>query len=164
MNGSSTESEVETAATFRRTCLKGGVFVVEVIEAKPRGWSTNGVFPRLECIMASVVRELASFERAVKASNEYPGATPAAYACLKRLRRLYKKSPRVFTTRVLKAINDQKRLLRRPVDLVECPTCHGGGTQRWMASYKHTCNRCGGWKRVEKTEEAMRENKWTWGG
>jgi len=65
--------------------------------------------------------------------------------------------------KVRQEVADCERLLPKAwVDLVTCPTCHGGGTERWMVSYKHACNRCGGYGKVARTSEAVRENEWTW--
>lgn len=113
--------------------------------------------------MSCVEEELRLFRRAVKASKKYPGAIPAAYFRLKRLRWLYKKNPARFSPKMVERIQKEKRVLPRPIALVVCPSCQGSGTFRWMASYKHACPRCGGWRKVVKTAEATRENSWIWG-
>jgi ribosomal protein L37AE/L43A len=112
--------------------------------------------------MSCVERELRLFRRAVKASKNYPGAIPTAYYRLKRLRWLYRKDAGKFSPRIVERIQKEKRVLPRPIALVVCPSCQGSGTFRWMASYKHTCPRCGGWKKVEKTEATTSENDWIW--
>jgi hypothetical protein len=111
----------------------------------------------------SVATEMKRFLRAAEASNDFPGAVAWARGYLKRLRALYRANPKKFSSRTIDTINEHQRHLPKWVDLITCPVCQGMQTQRWMISYKHTCNRCGGWGRVEKTPEAVKENEWIWG-
>jgi hypothetical protein len=86
-------------------------------------------------------------------------------ATLRRLREDYRESPARFTTQNIADLQKAVAALEllSPIETIDCPSCFGGGTQRWMVSYKHPCNRCGGAGRVEKTLEAVKENERTWG-
>jgi hypothetical protein len=109
----------------------------------------------------SVDERLADLRRLVRAARDYHGAVPLALWMVKGLRTMYRQNPARFAPAVIQAIRDLKAQLPPSVDLVPCPACYGSGTQRW-GMYKHGCNRCGGFKRVARTAEAVRENERTW--
>jgi hypothetical protein len=106
--------------------------------------------------------ELKLFKEAATAARTYPGALPAEYCHLKQLWGFYRRKKSRFDGRTLQVIQQLEEGLPQHIDLVCCPLCNGSGTRGWMA-YKHTCSRCGGWKRVQKTPEAVHELEWTWG-
>jgi hypothetical protein len=108
----------------------------------------------------SLEQELAKFKKAAKAAKTFPGAVMVARGILKRL--LW--DPDRLTERARRDIEEYRKLLPTGwVELITCPVCNGGGTQRWMVSYRHKCNRCGGWGRVAKTPDVVRETEYIWG-
>ena len=84
-------------------------------------------------------------------------STWLGFGIVKSLRAMYRKNPKKFAAGAVNEINRLKHMLKW-IALVKCPSYHGMGTQRWMASDKHECNRCGGWRWVEEIEETVREN------
>jgi hypothetical protein len=89
-------------------------------------------------------RILKRFLIAVKSSCKYPGAVYVAYKSLACLGHLYRRNATRFTPAILQQIQSHKNMLPLGVKAIDCPACFGSGTQRWMKSYKHKCNRCGG--------------------
>lgn len=107
--------------------------------------------------------EVAYFEKAAIACRDYAGAIPRARGTLTWLRHRQAEFPKAFTAKMLAIIEENEMLLPEPVDLITCPTCEGTGRARVCRKFKPACSRCGGWKKVEKTEDAVREREWIWG-
>jgi hypothetical protein len=113
--------------------------------------------------MASFAFDRKVFTDAAKALPTFPGAAPYVRSFLERLHRRFEVMPHRFPRCLVALMHEVEKNLPEPIALVTCPACQGSATQRW-GCYRHWCNRCGGWRKVPKTEETQREASWIWSG